>query len=183
MAELRRENTGRRVSTADRITFHRENSRVIPNLVYYWAVRAPAGTTHVSRVAVAGVDDNGVMPIRSPADWHVLAMRSWKPTADSTLVEACAEAVRLTDTGRFPGSAYHLVREPRDVLGLPLPDPAGLVAQVQAPSISRTDTQATAEFWLVQTRDVIRYGCRLSASGIRLEALRRIREAGVLPPN
>jgi hypothetical protein len=183
LPEAQRQSNGRPVTVADRTTILRENSRAIPNLVYYWGVHSPSGTAHVSRVSVVGVGEKGVKPIRSVADWHALAPEAWRIATDSAVVDACAEAVRLTQAERFPGLSYHIVRAPSGVPRIPVPEPQSLVTQVQPPVVLRTEAKVTAEFWLVQTGDVVRYRCQLDPAETRLQPLSTIKDAGFMRPN
>jgi hypothetical protein len=182
VAELQRQH-GRSLSTRDRITILRERSHVVPNLVYYWGVFAPPHTSHVSRVAVVAVGDNRHLPVRTLEDWHSLASGVWRASTDSAVVEGCAEAVRITGSERFPGAMYHVVHRPMEVLHLPIPEPQGVSTAVQPPVVIRTGTETTADFWLVQTGDVVRYRCALSSQRTQVDVLRKLPGAGFLSPN
>ena len=183
LAELQQRGGIETGASGSRITILREASRVIPNLTYYWGVYAPPQTTHVSRVAVVALVNDSVLPLRSPDDWHAAARGSLTLSTDPVVVEACAEAVRMTEASRFPGAPYQIVRTPSEVLQLPIPEPDEVVSKIGPPAVMRMGMQMTAEFWLVQTRDVVRYRCQLAPSRIRVEVLQLIEELGFLPPN
>ncbi len=78
-----------------RVTFVTRSSKVVPGLVYNWALFRSRDVSHGLVLAVSGTADQRSALIRTPKDWMSLA-RTWRPGDAGTAIRACYEIAQVT---------------------------------------------------------------------------------------
>ncbi len=167
--------------THDQVTFSSDTSRIVPGLLYHWALYSPPQTVHALNRAVAITNASRVLIVRAPGDWGAAAA-GWHPRSSEEVLQACAEIAYVTTSRRLPGFIPIPFTGPGTLENLPLPSPDYLLERLSSPSVHNAEGLGwTARFWAVEVADVKEYECRIGST-TSLSTLQVLVNYGTLPP-
>ena len=153
------------------LAFVVDTSRVVDGLVYYWGEYRPAGTADVVFRSLVAALNGHVALVRTPEDWVAFVGRDNSTTWPKAL-ERCAEVLYVTAQRRTPDLRPVVFLEPGTFQGFPYAVPDKAIAnRLESPVIVNEMGQVQIVFWAIERRDIQKYQCTLSDSGMRLQML------------
>jgi len=152
-----------------RIERRTEVSRVVPGLVYHWAVYRPVGIPHAYSFALAAERGDSVRLIRDAGDWS-RAVGDWQPSTTDEARTACLELARSGGRGRdAERAAIPVSQAVREIAAMPRELRARAVRALKDTGtvLAATDHDRhwVVEMWIFELGRSTRYRCVFEGGG------------------